>query len=875
MDNEGSCPTDGIDPMGSTESLPPPGRPGSALDADGYRVLQKIGEGGMGEVYVAEQLGPIRRTVALKVIKPGMDSRQVVARFESERQALAMMDHPCIATVLDAGTTRGGRLYFAMEHVSGVSITEYCDTQRLTVRERLELFIQVCEGVQHAHQKAIIHRDLKPSNVLVTVQNGRPLPKIIDFGVAKAITHRLTDTTMFTELGQLIGTPEYMSPEQAEMTGQDVDTRTDIYALGAMLYELLTGALPFDGRTLRSRGFDEIRRTIREQEPPRPTTRLRADPERATAAARSRHTSGAALVRQLRGDLEWITLKAMEKDRTRRYATAAELAADVRRHLENRPVVASPPGAAYRFGKLVRRHRAVFVSAGAAALALVLGLAVATVGFVRASRERDRKEVALTQATAVTGFLADMLAATSPGKEGRQVTVREVLDRASGRIDGAFAAQPLVAARLHTTVGTTYQALGLFDEAATHLERALDIRRRTLGDDDPATLAAMDDLANLDVDRGRFQAAEALARESLAARRRGGDADGPQAQRSIFILANIDFHQGRYAEAAAHHEEVLQARTRTLGANDPATLFAMANLASDYWAEGRLAKAEPLYEKVVEGRRRRLGPDHPDTLDAMNNLAALYHLEHRWTQAETLYRQALDASIRVRGRDHPDSLVLAGNLAELLADRGRYGEAEPLLEDVVARKRRVLGEDHPSTLYSMAILARTYRAGGELARARRAYTEVLAARRRVQGPGHPDTMAAMQGLVGTEVAQGDESAARPLLSELIHLRRRAADAPNASPKALDDCATLLLTCRPTDLRDPRSALAYASRAQALTGDADPGVLDTLAAARFANGDAAGAAAAQRQALASLPATDADATAYRGRLERYSAAAGSR
>jgi serine/threonine protein kinase len=322
-----------------------------------YRILSEIGHGGMGVVYEAEQERPVHRRVALKLIKWGMDTKAVIARFESERQALALMNHPNIASVFDAGATEQGRPYFAMEFVRGEPITEYCDKNRLTIQERLNLFIQVCEGVQHAHQKGIIHRDIKPSNILITIQDDKPVPKIIDFGVAKATSQKLTERTVYTELGQLIGTPEYMSPEQAEMTGIDIDTRTDVYSLGVVLYELLVGAQPFDSKTLRQANFDDMRRTIREEEPPKPSTRLTRLPEPSTTAAKNRRVELRTLARAVSGDLDWITMKALEKDRTRRYGSPFELAADIGRYWRNEPVLAGPPSASYRVQKFVRRHR--------------------------------------------------------------------------------------------------------------------------------------------------------------------------------------------------------------------------------------------------------------------------------------------------------------------------------------------------------------------------------------------------------------------------------------------------------------------------------------------------------------------------------------
>jgi serine/threonine protein kinase/Tol biopolymer transport system component len=360
---------------GETVSRPVLPNPTPALQDFGpYHAIGVLGEGGMGIVYLAEQRQPIRRRVALKVLKRGDDRPSFIARFESERQALAMMDHPNIAHVYDAGATADGRPYFVMEYVPGIPITDYCDRYLLGFRERLDLFQQVCQAVQHAHQKGIIHRDLKPSNVLVTLQDGKPVPKVIDFGVAKAVDQRLTEKTLFTETGMLIGTPEYMSPEQADLTGLDIDATTDIYSLGVLLYELLVGALPFDVKELRRAGYAEIQRIIREQEPPRPSTRLSGMGQSAAEIARRRRSDVRSLLRLLRGDLEWITMKALEKDPTRRYPSASDFAADIARHLASEPVLAGPPSLAYRMRKALRRNRGKIAACGVMALGLLIAV---------------------------------------------------------------------------------------------------------------------------------------------------------------------------------------------------------------------------------------------------------------------------------------------------------------------------------------------------------------------------------------------------------------------------------------------------------------------------------------------------------------------
>ncbi len=466
-----SAPRDSSAPTRST----PPDRSDRATETIGnYRLREKLGEGGMGVVHLADQEHPVKRRVALKILKAGMDTKAVLARFDAERQALAMMDHPNIAKVFDAGETERGLPYFVMELVKGEPITTYCDRHNLSLRDRLALFIPVCHAVQHAHHKGIIHRDLKPSNVLVMISDDKPVPKVIDFGIAKATAAALTEKTLFTEQGQLIGTPEYMSPEQAEMGGLDVDTRTDVYSLGVVLYELLTGALPFDAETLRRAGVAGIQEIIRQEEPKKPSTKVSTLGEKSTAAARVRRTDTARLSRALRGDLDWIVLRAMEKDRTRRYETANGLAMDVARYLRDEPVLAGPPSAAYRMRKFAKRHRVALAFAA---------VVVASISYaaIESNRQRVAAQKARDESEAVTDFLAKMLGAVDPGKKGRDVTVREILDEAAKSIEKKFEAQPLVRARLMSTMGGVYRNLGRYAEARPLLEGSLAIREGAAG----------------------------------------------------------------------------------------------------------------------------------------------------------------------------------------------------------------------------------------------------------------------------------------------------------------------------------------------------------------------------------------------------------
>jgi non-specific serine/threonine protein kinase/serine/threonine-protein kinase len=702
-DSSGTTKADDTTPTGPDERIGP------------YRVLQKLGEGGMGEVWLAEQEEPVRRKVALKLIKMGMDTKRVIARFESERQALALMNHPNIARVFDAGSTDKGRPYFAMEYVKGEPITQYCDRHRLSTGERLELLLTVCEGVQHAHQKGIIHRDIKPSNVLVAVQDDHTVPKIIDFGVAKATEHRSTEKTMFTQLGALIGTPEYMSPEQAEMTGLDVDTRTDVYSLGVMLYELLVGALPFDPKQLRAASFDEIRRKIREDEPSRPSTRLSTLGERSRKSASMRRSDPASLARQLRGDLDWITMKAL-------------LAADIGRHLRHEPVIASPPSTTYRMRKFVRRHRIGVAASGFVLAALVLGLSGTTYGLIRATRaesearlaESEAREAAAT-AEYVSEFLTSLFQVSNPSEaRGNAITAREILDVGASKIRAELADQPEVQTRLMGTMGSVYKNLGLVEQANSLLVEALEQGRRVL-EDDPSTIALiLTELGDSQRMAGRYEEAESSALEALEIRRLALGEKHADTLRSISNLGLIRIEQGRYAEAEPLFVELLALHRQVRGVDDnEIRLTTMHNLALVYRNRGRYEEAEPLWSEVLEARRRILGDDHPNTTATMGNLGMLYHDLRRYEEAERLMLETLANKRRVQGEDHPDVWVSMNNLALLYSDMSRYDEAERLYGEVLEFVQSTYGEAHPGTIVSMGNLGDLYTTMGRYEEAER------------------------------------------------------------------------------------------------------------------------------------------------------------
>jgi serine/threonine protein kinase len=630
-------------------------------------LVKKLGEGGMGQVWLAEQTSPVRRQVALKLIRAGMFDDALLQRFQSERQSLAIMDHPTIAKIFDAGTTPDGQPYFVMEYVPGLPITEYCDQKRLRVAERLELFIKVCEGVQHAHQKAIIHRDLKPANILVVDVDGKPAPRIIDFGLAKAITPQLAGETMFTQVGAFVGTPGYMSPEQTDSGVQDVDTRTDVYSLGVVLYVLLTGSLPFDAKQWKKQPLHEVLRHLREDDPPRPSAKIGIEKESSGANAESRGVQPKQLASLLHGDLDWITMKALEKDRARRYGTPSELAEEITRYLRHEPVAARPASQGYRLQKYVRRHR-VGVVVVVGLLLLLAGFAVAQeVQLRRVIAERDRTARERDRANRITEFMTSMFKVSDPGEaRGNSVTAREILDKASKEIETGLARDPELQAQLMHLMGTVYDKLGLYPRAEALLRRAVDIRLQVLG------------------------------------------AQNSDSLRSADQLAWVVLQQGRYAEAEKLVRETVETQSRVLGPEKQATLDSMTTLASVYRLEGRLGESEKLNRQTLDIERRVLGREHPDTLATMENLATVLDTEGHHAEAERAYRETLEIERRLKGPEHPDAVDLMNNVAVTLAEEGRYVESKKIFRETLEIRRRVLGPEHPKTaetLYNLGCVA--------------------------------------------------------------------------------------------------------------------------------------------------------------------------
>ena len=757
----------------STTDTPEERRPPERIG--NFRLLQRLGEGGMGEVWEAEQEHPVRRRVAFKLIKWGMDTKEVLARFESERQALALMNHPCIAKAYEAGSTDEGRPFFAMEYVKGVPLTDYCDAQRLSTQDRLTLFMQVCDGVQHAHQKGIIHRDIKPSNILVTVEAGRPVPKIIDFGVAKATAQRLTERTLFTELGQWIGTPEYMSPEQAELSGLDVDTRSDVYSLGVVLYELLAGTQPFDAKELRTAGFDEMRRRIREEEPQKPSTRVSSLGDASRVAAERRRTDIQGLARTLRGDLDWIVMKALEKDQTRRYGSPSDLAADVGRYLQDEPVEASPPNTIYRIHKFARRHR-VGVAAGAmVAVALVAGVVGTAIGFVRA---RHEAETARNVSELLVGVFADL----DPTAQVSQVTsTTSVLDRGVERIRSELSDRPVVRARLLDTVGSAYRNLGQFErarplleealllreehleepaaavadscvslgwlafrtadfgEALVLFERALPIYEQTLGPDHWAVAATLGSIGTVGSRAGHYDDARESFERSLDLFRAIGKEDDPVVVSTTLPYAMMLMDMAEYEAAQPLLEHGLSLYEERFGPDNAAVSGLVFLLGRCYHETLRYDEARRLFERALENQERTLGPDHFSLMYPLTTLAMLDRQEKKYEESGARFARALTVGERALGADHPDLVHTLGRYALLMLNQGDVEDARTMLDRALRIVEDAWGPSHVDVARAVEMFGFHHYQKGEYDEALRRYRRGLEIREEIFGVGHGAT----------------------------------------------------------------------------------------------------------------------------------------
>ncbi len=691
----------------------------------GYELLEKIGEGGMGVVFLAEQTEPVQRKVALKVIKPGVDTRQVIARFEAERQALSLMDHPNIAKVLDAGSTDTGRPFFVMELVEGLPITTSCDRNQWTIKQRLELFVTVCHAIQHAHQKGVIHRDIKPSNVLVTEYDGRPVAKVIDFGVSKAINQPLSEMSVHTGLGQIVGTFEYMSPEQSRVNPMDVDTRSDIYSLGVLLYELLTGSPPFDKERLRSVAWDEMLRIIREEDPPKPSSRLsefRSQPTKddPTFSDRKRdRTEPKRLVRMVRGELDWIVLKAMDKERNRRYGTPNGLANDIERFLCGDAVTACPPSSVYRFRKFVSRNKVVLATSAIVAASLILGLVGTTWQAIRARRAEEATQ-------AVNNFLVDDLLGLAGAESQLSAGLRPdpnlklttLLDRALAEVNSRFPDQPQLKANLQSTLASSFSSIGRYEEATSLYQQLLEFQTQNQGEEHPDTIRATRQLARAYFDQSKIDIAQPIYDKAIARSRKFLGNENELTLLLLNDLAMLYQKQGRYRESESAFEDCLRVRKRLLGNGHRDTLGTMSNLATLYESLDRFADAEELHQQVLATRRQTLPDQHPRIADALHNLGRCCLKRGRHDDDSNQFERSLPLldeglvinlqNLGIRGPDHPATIGLRCDLAQVYLEQSRYDDAVVILVDLVERLQRLRSADYVTTLDVMSMLGWTY-----------------------------------------------------------------------------------------------------------------------------------------------------------------------
>jgi len=708
-------------------------RPGGRIDR--YKLLRNLGEGGMGIVYLAEQEEPVRRQVAVKVIKPGMDSKRVMARFEAEQQALALMEHSHVARVYDAGLTLGGRPYFVMEYVQGIPFTEHCDKHKLTVEERLHLFLHVCQAVQYAHQKGIIHRDLKPSNILVAIEDDKAVPKIIDFGVARAIGEQLTEDTLYTEQGQLIGTPEYMSPEQADMASEDIDTRSDIYSLGVLLYVLLTGVMPFDSKTFREGGVDHIRQVIRKTDPKTPSTRLSSLGEEAKKLAESRGTEVAALAKRLHRELEWIPLKAMRKERSERYRSASELADDIENYLKGAPLIAGPPGTIYRLKKFVRRNRALVTGVAAVIIVLIAGVLISTMFAVKADQRR-------VEAQAVSDFLRYWVVALGDPYQvpTEEFTRRSFLDAISENLEKKFTGPPFAEAQIREALGRAYWSIGAYESAASHFEQAIAVCQVHLGPEHPTTLKWMENLGWTYMYQSRFHEAEPLLEETLEGTRRALGDEHMQTASSMWSLAALYWSQGRYEEAEPLLDKALEISMRQGGQEDRLTVAIMNQMAWVYWSQGRYEAAEQLSSKALAINLEERGSKDNWTLALKFQLGALYWTLGRYERAERYMREALDDGRSVFGDENVHTLWAMCVMGVVYNSQGRYEEAESLLNEALTTAQRVFGNTHRVTAFSLHRLGTVYLSQERCEKAEPLLENALKTMSSLLGEDHPWTL---------------------------------------------------------------------------------------------------------------------------------------
>jgi non-specific serine/threonine protein kinase/serine/threonine-protein kinase len=750
----------------------------------GYAILRRVGKGGMGEVYEAEQEGPLHRIVAIKVIRPGMNTREVLARFEVERRALALMNHPNVAKVFDAGNSDDGHPFFAMEFVNGVPITAFCDEHALTARQRLELFVLVCDGVQHAHQKGVIHRDIKPSNVLISVDDEHPAPKIIDFGIAKAIDRELTERTLTTEFGRIVGTPEYMSPEQADANTVDIDTRSDVYSLGVLLYELLVGVLPFDADDPRNRRLDELRRRIQHEEARRPSLRLQELGATAEDICRRRGSEPRTLARQIRGDLDWILMKCLEKDRDRRYETASALAQDLVRHLRDEPVRAGPPSASYRITKFVRRHRLGVAAAAAIAAALLVGVSGLALGFHRARVAESRAVDEARTASQVTDFLIGLFQVSDPTHRAKFLTVRDLLDQGTAKIRADLTDQPRVRARILDAVGVVYGNLAMYDKAIPLLDEALSLRTNVLAPDNFEVGRSLNSKARTLYQRGDYRGSAELFEKAIKTLESAAERNPTALVSAREGLANAVAGLGDLSRATQLYEAVILDETARGYPDEIAYVGALTGLAQIANKRDDFAAARTSLERAMHLLETNHGPDYVALSSPILDLATTEAMSGNPDRALDLGARALKIRASVYGPKHPEVAFILNAMGNFHNDKGEFALALPLWERALQIFRESLGEENPVVAHALNNVGIARLNGGDPAAAAALFRQAEGIFERTVGQNHPDRAMSLANLGNAFAVQGKLDDARKSCAEAARIDE-AALGPDSSALAAD------------------------------------------------------------------------------------------